>query len=301
MDRLRQVVLVMGMNLRRWRKNPQIWLAFGLGFVICFLLSNKVLVFSQEHGTVLQMLEPFIWTFGDATSILIISLCLLLLFADVPNIGTEVPFVLIRTSRLVWLLGQILYVIVATLLFVCFVLISTMLLAGVQSYTANLWSNTAAILGYSDIGTQIAVPAFVKVMELTYPRQCALHIFGLVLGYSLLMSSLILYLNLWRGKAGMVGGLIFSGFGAVMNPQLLSKWLQIPEERSRIANIIFGWISPLNHGTYYMHNFGYDNLPRLWMSYVFFGVGSLLLFGLSLWRIRRYSFHFTGTKEAGNG
>lgn len=300
MYRLRQMVLVMGMNLRRWRKNPQIWLAFGLGFVICFLLSNKVLTFSQEHGTALQIFEPFIWTFGDATSILILSLCLLLLFADVPNVGNEVPFLLVRTSRLVWLMGQILYVIVATLLFVCFILISTMLLAGVQSYTANMWSNTAAILGYSNIGTQIAVPAFVKVMELTDPRRCALHIFGLMLGYSLLMSSLILYLNLWKGKAGMVGGMIFSGFGAVMNPQILSEWFQIPVERIRIANIIFGWISPLNHGTYYMHNFGYDNLPRLWVSYVFFGVGSLVLFALSLWKIRRYAFHFTGTKEEMN-
>lgn len=300
MYRLRQMVLVMGMNLRRWRKNPQIWLAFGLGFVICFLLSNKVLAFSQEHGTVLQIFEPFIWTFGDATSILIISLCLLLLFADVPNVGNEVPFLLVRTSRLVWLMGQMLYVIVATLLFVCFILISTMLLAGVQSYTANMWSNTAAILGYSNIGTQIAVPAFVKVMEMTDPRQCALHIFGLMLGYSLLMSSLILYLNLWKGKAGMVGGMIFSGFGAVMNPQILSEWFQIPAERIRIANIIFGWISPLNHGTYYMHNFGYDNLPRLWVSYAFFGVGSLVFFGLSLWKIRRYAFHFTGTKEGMN-
>ena len=64
----------------------------------------------------------------------------------------------------------------------------------------------------------------------------------------------------------------------------------------KIANIIFGWISPLNHATYYMHNFGYDNLPKLYQSYIFFAVGSIVLFALSLWKIKRYQFSFTGTQ-----
>lgn len=102
-------------NFRRWRKNPQIWLAFALGFVVCFLLSDKVLVFAKEHDTIVQILEPFIWTFGDTTSILVISLLLLLLFADMPNLGNEVPLFLVRINRKVWLLGQILYLVLATM------------------------------------------------------------------------------------------------------------------------------------------------------------------------------------------
>ena len=64
----------------------------------------------------------------------------------------------------------------------------------------------------------------------------------------------------------------------------------------RFAYIISGWISPLNHATYYMHNFGYDNLPKLWMSYLFFILASALFFGLSLMKIKNYAFHFTGTQ-----
>lgn len=297
MCKIKQISLTAWANFRRWRRNPQIWLAFGLGFVICFLLSNKILLFSQEHNTMLQVLEPFIWTFGDANSILLVSLCLLLLFADMPNLSNEVPLFLVRINRMNWMLGQILYLVTATLIFVGFILVSTCLLAGLHTYPANLWSDTAAILGYSEIGKRIAVPAFVKVLELSFPYPCMLHIFGLMLGYSVFMSSLILYLNLWKGSYGMIGGMVFSGFGFLLNPEMIAKWFHISRERIQIANIIFGWISPLNQATYYMHNFGYDNLPKLWISYIFFTVGSLFLFGMSLWKIRTYAFQFTGTQH----
>lgn len=297
MYRFRQIWLSAAANFRRWRRTPQIFLAFALGFVVCFLLSDKVLVFAQEHDTILQILEPFIWTFGDANSILLVSLLLLLLFADMPNLSNEVPLFLIRTNRTRWMLGQILYLMLATFLFLVFILLSTCILAGTRAYTANLWSNTAAILGYSEIGNKIAIPAFVKVLELSFPYSCTAHIFGLMLGYSLLMTSLILCLNLWKGNGGMIGGIVFSGFGFLMNPEVISSLLGLPQEQIKLANIAFGWISPLNHATYYMHNFGYDNLPKLWVSYVFFGVGSVLLFGVSMWRIRTYSFQFTGTQR----
>lgn len=295
MYKIRQIRLTAYANFRRWKHSPQIIMVFALGFIVCFLLSDKVVAFSQQHNTYLQILEPFIWTFGDAGSILIISSLLLLLFADIPNLKNEVPLFLVRMDRTVWILGQILYLVTATFVFMCFLLLSTCVLSGARAYTANLWSDTAAILGYSEIGSRIAIPVFVKVLELSFPRTCALHIFGLMLGYSLLMGSLILYLNLWKSKGGMIGGILLSVFGVLMNPEVIAKWLQLSQERMKLANILFGWISPLNHATYYMHNFGYDNLPGLWVSYLFFGAASAGFLGLSLRKIKEYSFDFTGT------
>lgn len=297
MYRWKQVWIISASNFRRWRFSPQIWLAFALGFIASFLLSNKVVLFSEEYGTVLGMLEPFIWTFGDVTSILVISLCLLLLFADMPSMDSSVPLLLVRTSRKIWLAGQILYLIISTFLFVLFVLLSTCVLCGRQAFTANMWSDTAAILGYSTIGSEIAIPAFVKVLEFTFPYQCTGHIFLLVLGYSLFISSFIFYFNLFKGKAGMVAGVVVNGFGLFLTPKIISSWFHIPETNMVKANIIFGWLSPLNHATYYMHNFGYDELPRLWMSYVFFAATSLIMFVLSFMKIRKYPFSFTGTER----
>lgn len=297
MSKLRQIRITAAALFGRWNRSPQIWMAFGLGFVACFLLSDKVTAFAQEHGTVLQMFEPFIWTFGDANSVLLISLCLLLLFADLPNLDNEVPLFLVRTSRFCWMAGQIVYLASATLLFVFFILIATVVLVGAKSYPADLWSETAAILGYSNIGQEIAVPAFVKVLELTFPYRCTAHIFALILGYSLTLSSLIFFFNLLKSRLGMVAGTVFSGFGFFLTPETLTQWFHIPQERSPVAYILFGWLSPLNHATYYMHNFGYDRLPRLWQSYAIFGGASLLFFLLAFWRVRNYAFNFTGTER----
>ena len=297
MYRLKQIFMIVKVNFMRWNKNPQIVLAFGMGFVISFLLSNKVVTFAQQFDTTLQMFETFIWTFGDAKSILLISLCLLLLFSDFPNLDNDVPLLLVRTTRFCWMVGQVVYVMLATCVYVVFILISTCILSAKYSYPANLWSNTAAIFGYSKIGKNVAIPSYVKVMERSFPYKCTLELICLMLGYSLLLSILILFFNLCKKNMGMVAGVVFSGFGLLLNPTLVMEWFDIPKERLVDANIIFGWISPLNHATYYMHNFGYDDLPKLWMSYVFFAVAILVIFVLCMLKIRKYSFNFTGTQR----
>ncbi len=296
MRRLRQAVMAAARGFGRWGHSPQVWMAFALGFIACFLLSGRVVDFSREHGGSLQLLEPFIWVFGDSGSILLISLCLLLLFSDLPHLDNETPLFLVRTTRLCWMAGQVLYLALSTLVFVGFILLSTCVLTGAQAYKANLWSRTAAILGYSSIGESLCIPAFVKVLELTFPYPCALRIFALMLGYSLALSSVIFFFNLLRDKLGMAAGAVFSGFGLFLTPDVLSRLLGLTPQQSAGANILFGWLSPLNHATYYMHNFGYDSLPRLIDSYLFFALWSGAFFGLCFHRVRGYAFHFTGTE-----
>lgn len=272
-------------------------LAFCLAFVVCFLLSDKVVTFAKAHDTLIQAAEPFIWTFGDAKSVLIISLTLLLLFADMPHLGNEVPLFLARIDRKIWMLGQILYLVMATFIFLIFILVSTIILSESMVYPANLWSDTAAVLGYSDIGNHISVPSFVKVMERALPYTVMLHIFGLMLGYSLVLAGIILLFNMIKDNGGMIAGIIFSGLGFLLTPDTISDWFNISSDNLRYANIIFGWISPLNHATYYMHSFGYDNLPKLWNSYIFFAILTVVVFALSMLTIKRYTFNFTGTEK----
>lgn len=295
MYKIRQVFCVARAGFRKWRRNPRIVLCFLLAFIFCFLLSDKVMQFAQEHGTHLQAAEAFVWTFGDSRSVLAISLLMLLLFSDVPDLSREVPYLMVRTNRPAWMLGQILYLVAAVFGFMLFILAATVFLSAERAYPADFWSDTAAVLGYSGTGEKLAVPSFVKVMEGTTPYQCTVHIFFLMTGYAVTMAGIILFFNLWRHHGGMAGGVCFSAFGVLMNPEIVAEWFGIPQEGMRFANIISGWISPLNHATYYMHSFGYDNLPKLWQSYLFFLSASAVLFAASLVKIKNYSFSFTGT------
>jgi len=298
MSKLRQIGSVTAYDFRQWRRNPRIIITFALAFILCFLLSDKAVKFAKEYETTMQIVEAFVWTFGDSNSILLSSLLLVLLFADMPFLSAGTPYYLMRIDRKTWLAGQALYIILATAIYMLFILISTSVVCMSQSFIGDMWSETAAILGYSGAGKAVALPALVKTLEMSTPYACMGTIFLLMLLYTLLMAFIMLTFNIRKGQiAGVVSVFVFSLFGFLLNPQLIKTMFQLPDELMYKANVAVGWLSPLNHATYHMHNFGYDLLPRLWHTYVIFGVLILLCFILALRSVRKYNFNFTGTEN----
>ena len=297
MRKVRNALSVAGYNFRQWHKNPRIFITFALAFILCFLLSDKAVRFAREYDTTMQIVEAFVWTFGDSNSILLSSLLLVLLFADMPFLSSGTPFYLVRIDRRTWVVGQAIYIIAATFLYLAFILAATSLVCMTQSFVGDMWSETAAILGYSGAGNEIALPALVKTLEMSTPYACMGTIFLLMLLYALLLVFIMLLFNLYKGQAaGVISVFVFSVYGFLLNPQTLKTIFQLSDELMYKANVAVGWLSPLNHATYHMHNFGYDLLPRLWQTYAIFGGLILICFLLSMRAIRRYSFNFTGTE-----
>ncbi len=297
MKNIRQALSIAGYNFRLWRGNPRILVTFALAFVLCFLLSDKAITFAQEHNTSLQLVEVFIWSFGDSNSILLSSVLLVLLFADMPFLSSGTPLYLVRTSRRVWIMGQVLYTLAATFVYLAFVLLCTVFFSAQQAFPGNMWSPTAAILGYTNAGERVAIPALVKTLEMSWPYQSMASIFALMLGYSGVLVMIMLVCNLRFGQAaGVVSVLIFSIYGILMQPDTIQLLLRLPDEAYYIANVLIGWLSPLNQATYHMHNFGYDKLPRLWQSYLIFAVLIGLGCAAAVRAARQYNFSFTGTE-----
>ena len=294
--KIRQIWAVAAYNFRIWHKNSRVIITFLLAFIMCFLLTDKAMAYAAKHQTVLQILEPFIWTFGDGNYILLSSLLLLLLFSDMPFITPATPLYLVRTTRKVWMAGQVVYTALSTFLYLVFILLSTAVLCMTNAFPGNLWSKTAAILGYSGDGAAVALPSLVKVLELSTPYRCMGTIFLLMLLYTLCMVFLMLWLNIRRGHAAGIGGAFaFTLISFLMSPDNLIRVFSMPDELAFRARVWMGWISPLNHATYAMHNFGYDRLPRLWQTYAILGGMLVVLVLLGLRAIRKYSFSFRGT------
>ena len=115
--------------------------------------------------------------------------------------------------------------------------------------------------------------------------------------YTSVMVMLMLLCNLRFGQAaGVVSVLVYSVYGILMQPDTIQLILKLPDEAYYIANVIIGWVSPLNQATYHMHNFGYDKLPRLWQSYLIFFSLVVILYFASIRAAKRYQFTFTGTE-----
>ena len=114
----------------------------------------------------------------------------------------------------------------------------------------------------------------------------------------LMSACIMLAVNLRKGQFwGVLSVFLFSLFGLFLNPEVFRQIFKLPEPLFYKANVAVGWLSPLNHATYYMHNFGYDYLPRLWMTYLIFGALIALCVALAGRGMKKYNFMFTGTDE----
>ena len=294
---IRQAFQIAGQNFSGWKRSPRIWMTFLLALVLCLMLSNQVISHAVQYESVLQILEPFIWTYGDATSVMLSSLLLVLLFADMPFVSQVTPYWLVRTKRSVWLAGQVIYVVLATVIYNLFLLAVLGIMGAPFSFTGNVWSETAAMLGYGG-GENITVPVSIKTMEISTPYYCAAVVFLLMLLYSLFIAVLMLLLNLSGGNAaGVLGAFAVNLYGFLLNPSIFQRIFHFTGNLQYRANVLCGWLSPLNHATFPMHNFGYDYLPRLQVSVGIFLVLIVVLIFLSGRRMRSYNFSFMQMNE----
>ena len=293
---MRQVFSVVRWNFLGFYKNPRVVLTFLFSFILCYFLSGRAMFVADYYGTPMQAFEPFIWTFGDSVSILLCSLLLLLLFLDLPKLSPFTPYLLLRMKKGQWLLAQFFYVFFVTAFYMLYVFLVTGLLCMRKTYLGNLWSKTAAFLAYSNMGKELSVPSTVKVMESTTPFSCGMQVMLLLFCYSLSLGFLLLFFQMKLGKkAAVVAGLSYSLFGFLMNPQVLADLLRKESYQMFEVRRILGWISPLNHATYQMHDFGYDILPSIGQSCLFFLGLFLGLAYLSFRTLKTFHFNsFTG-------
>ena len=165
-----------------------------------------------------------------------------------------------------------------------------------RTYLGNIWSKTAALLAYSGMGKSLSVPSTVKVMESTSPLECSAQIVLLLICYALSLSFLMLFFQMKYGKrAGIAAGLSYSLFGFLLDPKVLAALLHKEEYQMFQIRRITGWISPLNHATYGMHDFGYDVLPSIGQSCLLFALLLGFLALLSFRTLKKYNFSsFTG-------
>ena len=267
-----------------------------LGFLLCWLLTDKTMAISRTYLTNVQLLEPFVWCYADDDSILFSALVMMLMLSALPRLDTPASYLIFRTTYPRWLLGQILTVLMLTLGYTLMILLSSMVMCiGCNVFIANRWSETATMLSFSPASFEVALTVMRKPVKLTTPYGCAVQIFLLMFQYVLLMSMLQLTFTMLKSrKAGIIAALVINFAGYVLTPDRFMTWLNLPTEMRYYANLLSAWLSPLQHATYTMHNFGYDLLPRLHVSYLLLGGATAVMIALSVFKMRTFQFSFTG-------
>ena len=96
---MKQTLGIVRYNFFGFFCNPKVIFTFFLEFVLSFLLTGRIMVVMDNYNTPVQSIEPFLWTFGDGTAVLLSSMLLLLLFSDLPKMTPVTPYQLISTTK----------------------------------------------------------------------------------------------------------------------------------------------------------------------------------------------------------
>ena len=282
------------------RKNPRLVMSLAMGFLICFLLTDKTISLSREFLTDIQIMEPFIWSFANSDSVLFASLALILLLSQFPKMDASAAYLIFRTNRLNWIIGQVLTSLVISIGYTMFLFFSSILLTSGYSYLDNRWSETATLLSFSPASFEVALSVIRKTIKLTNPYASAVNIIFLMAQYSLLLTTLNLSLSLRFGKkAGLFAMVMLSLLAYALTPDRFMVWLQLNDNLKYVANLIAAWLSPLQQATYIMHNFGYDQLPTIGQTHLIFGGIILTLLIIAFIAIQKTNFDFSGGQQNG--
>jgi len=268
-------------DLKKWRRNPRIIIGFILLLLLCLTITDKYISYAVSMGMNIQMFEPFIYMFTNNYSMIYLSLLILLVFNDVPFLENGLPYYLIRSNRKSWVVGQLLYIAIASVIMITFSLVVCMLGGSHYAFVGDMWSEAAVFI--SNGGAQDSMDSISMVLLVnSTPIIATANIYGLVLLYTLLIGSILFTANLIRSK---YMGTLIVGFSIFFGSISAARWL----------GSHFVWFSILVHANYATHNFDKSvALPSALASFTIFICLILALSIISYFKSRKYQFNFSG-------
>lgn len=113
-------------------------------FSLIFLMEDvvgKMKDLAAETGVVIGKLEPFLLIFAYPAHAMIIPLMFVVVLSDFPSNKTSGVFKMVRTGRIPWLLGEILYALMMGLTYILSLLVCSILWMGKTGTFMSTWSD----------------------------------------------------------------------------------------------------------------------------------------------------------------
>lgn len=212
--RIKNVVLCTLINYRKWIVDIKVYTIFSLIFVFSAWNFSGI----REYASIVGVgVSPWIFPHILITPIAmpIYGCFTLLLFCDAPFIDRHMPFVIIRTGRISWVLGQLLYIVTTSIIYTVFnYLISILSFFPYFDFTHD-WGKLIRTLAVNptsayEKGIDLTVWIDNSIITSFSAIKATLISLGLFFLVALFMGILIFCLNLITGKMTgvIVGGIL---------------------------------------------------------------------------------------------
>lgn len=269
-------------NLRKWLGNSRIYIAFVIVFLFTLIYTKGLWLVADNVGEKLSIyIFPFLTTYRYMKIIYLFPL--LLLFCDAPFVDANQQFVMIRSSRLSWGIGQMLYIISGSFFYALFMLLSSIVVNIGHIQMGASWGKSLILAGTTNIcsilGIQYDTVQISSIIVKYYtPAQAMLWSF-LFLWMICIILGLIIYDFNILFQSNIVG-LFVAGFLILFTAVVdgIQQWI---------------WYSPVSWSS--LNNIDVaktTSLPGIYfVLFVYIGaILALLIAGAVLSRSRRFTF-----------
>lgn len=247
MTNLKTIRLCLGVNFRKWLVNPRIY-ALAI-FIIAFLIYHQSRL-SQFAGAHQTGVTPWIFSHLTTTPVLqVFATFAIILFSDAPFEDKHMPFLMIRSGRRNWIIGQIIYILTASLIYTLFVFIVSILALLPNLEFSMEWGIVIQTLASgSQLPVNVTVFANPHLLTTFTPIEATLLSLGLFWLVSSFIGILISFFNIVVGKTtGLIaaGFVLFLSFFTIIEARLaLGHWVSYLSPVSWMSLSALDWNDP---------------------------------------------------------
>ena len=240
-------------SFRKWSTNHRVWIAI----ILLFILTHAYTIdYSSFCNNMNIKMSPCIFPFlYNVRYIKILFFSpLLLIFCDAPFIDPSQPYVIYRSGKTAWSIGQILYIMMTSAMYFAFLfLISNLFILNNVDFSIDGWGKAFGTLANTNASTAMGLRTFISKRVLTYftPWQAVWFTFLLSWLSGTFLGLLMYSINSISGFRSL--GIIASAFFIILDAAVLgyphAVWLS-PVSWSSVDNIDIGNMSQLPHIAY---------------------------------------------------
>ncbi len=258
--------------------------------VICLLVIFGVFVcdnmsFADQAAELMDLrINPLLYPFlaSDVVKQLVIFAGVIFLYSDAPFINKSQPYVIIRSKRTVWALGQILHIIIfSAVYFFILMAISFVVVIPHATFSTDGWGRLATILAESNLTSQLDMNFLFpeKIVTAYSPGEAFILTFLLNWALASFFGTLMFALNLNFGK--MAGPAISSTL--VLMDLLIVNYPFVGFECSPVSMSRLSVLDPL----------GVSNYPSPTYAFCFYTIGILIFSVIIILSIKRKSIEIS--------
>ena len=270
---------------KKWILNPRMILVVILGIIMNDSIIKPLLERVDKMGEPINLIEPFIAMGNSGTFILFLSIVYLVLMADFPRVDGNTSFIMIRTGRTAWFLGQILFAMMSAVTYLVLLFLETMVLCSSKAYLYNGWSLVATDydLRYKDaVGSKVSELLPANLYNQMSPYKTAVLTGILTILYFLLLDMMMLLFYSMKCKK----------MGFVLSVSLIALGSAFCATKTAAM-----WLFPMAHSIVWVHfdKFYRDEIVKIGWSILYFIILIGILF-MVVYRGMKY-LNFTSVEE----